>query len=99
MIGLEQAKDVSITPDEHIDITNAHELDMKLSELYENGVKEITINFANVKFIDCYGLGKVLLANKKLSKVQGRLKIVNVTSGHIRHMLETVKLENVLCLD
>ncbi|MEW5919983.1 MAG: STAS domain-containing protein [Bacillota bacterium] len=80
MVVTKVADSAVIMPNKKIDITNSHELSEKLTDLYEAGVKNITIDFTHVCSIDCSGLGKLLLSQKKLKESQGGLRIINVSS-------------------
>ncbi len=88
-----------ITPKDYIDITNAQELWEKMINLCETGCKEITIDFAHVSRIDCSGLGKLLLVQKRLKESQGGLRLINVINPFVRKFFAIVQLEKVITLE
>ncbi len=93
------AENAVISPEGCIDITNSHELWEKLTFLCETGCKDITIDFAHVARIDCSGLGKLLLAQKRLKESRGGLKLINVTNPYVRKLFTLVQLEKVITVE
>ncbi|PKM78992.1 MAG: anti-sigma factor antagonist [Firmicutes bacterium HGW-Firmicutes-13] len=85
--------------EDKINISNSEELKDKLLALYTDGVNMITINFLNVSSIDSSGLGKLLLFQKKLKERQGELKIINVTSEHIRKKFDLINLDEIITIE
>ncbi len=88
-----------ITPENKIDISNCHELKDILLALYNDGVNIVTIDFLKVRSIDSSGMGKILLFQKKLKERQGELKIINITSEHIRKMFALIHLDKVITIE
>lgn len=85
-----------IAPEDFIDITNSHRLWDSLMFLCDAGFKEIWIDFTHVGRIDCSGLGKILLAQKRLKESRGGLKLINVTNPFVRKFFALVQVEKVI---
>lgn len=88
-----------IIPQGRIDITNSQELKDKLLLLYEEGFKNVSIDFTDVTGIDSSGLGKLLLFQKKLKERDGELRVVNITSDYIRKMFNIIHLYKVINIE
>lgn len=85
-----------VTPGERIDITNSDDFKENLLSLYDEGYKDITIDFKEVIGIDSSGLGKLLLFQKKLKERNGKLKIVNVNNDYVKKMFKMIHLNKVI---
>lgn len=89
--------DVAVVyPGTRIDITNSNELKDKLLELYNEGYKNIDVDFDNVDGIDSSGLGKLLLFQKKLKERGGRLKVTNIQDENVKNMFSLIHLDKVV---
>ncbi len=82
-----------------IDLSNSHLLGEKLQVLYDEGFKEITLDFNLVTGIDSSGLGKLLIFQKKLKERGGKLKIINITNEYIRKMFKMIHLYKVIDIE
>ena len=82
-----------------IDLSNAHFFGEKLRAYYEEGIKDITLDFSRVTGIDSSGLGKLLLFQKRLKERGGKLRIINVTSSYIRKMFKMIHLYKVIDIE
>lgn len=91
--------DVTIIPNERIDITNSSEFKQLFLTLYDEGYSNITIDFSNVSGIDSSGLGKLLLFQKKLKERQGELRIINISSEYVRKMFNMIHLYKVINIE
>jgi anti-sigma B factor antagonist len=89
-------KTARIVPEDNIIITNAGELKETLISLINQGVTEITIDFAQVQTIDSSGLGKLLLGQKMLREKDGQLVIENVVSEYIQKMFRMIHLDKII---
>lgn len=85
-----------ITPNETIDISNAHELKEDMLNLYNEGVNNITFDFSRVRSIDSSGLGKLLLFQKKLKERDGEMQIINISSDYVKKMFKMIHLDKVI---
>jgi|GEM_PF-238071 len=81
---------------EKIDISNSEKLKEAIKSVYEQGYNTVILDFAVVKMIDSSGIGKMLLFQNKLKDRGGQLKIVNITSDHIKRMFSMIHLYKVV---
>lgn len=88
-----------VTPSGRIDISNSQDLKQGLLELYDEGVREIVLDFSKVSGIDSSGLGKLLLFQKKLTERRGSIKIVNITNEHVRKLFTMIHLDKVINIE
>ncbi len=88
-----------IYPGGRIDITNSGDLKENLLELYNEGFKNIDVNFEKVDGIDSSGLGKILLFQKKLKERGGRLKVTNIKNENVKNMFTLIHLDKVIEMD
>lgn len=85
-----------VIPHDKIDITNSDDFKNNLLELFDEGYKYITIDFSDVTGIDSSGLGKLLLFQKKLAEVNGKLSVVNVKNEYVSKMFKMIHLDKVI---
>ncbi len=82
-----------------IDLSTSHLLKEKLQMLCEEGRIFITLDFDRVNSIDSSGLGKLLLFHKRLKAHGGELKIVHISSNHVRNIFEMIHLHKVIKIE
>ncbi|MFW5787682.1 MAG: STAS domain-containing protein [Halanaerobiales bacterium] len=87
---------VVISPEGEIDFTNSQTLKRELLDLFNDGYKDVIIDFGDVEGIDSSGLGKLLLFHKKLKEKEGKLTIRNIQSEYIRNMFDMIHLHKVI---
>ncbi len=87
---------VLLMPDGSIDINNSKEYKETFLDLFNKGVRIITIDFSNVTFVDASGLAKLLFMQKLLKEQQGKLRIVNINSSPVALMFERIHLGKVI---
>ncbi|MGI6558447.1 MAG: STAS domain-containing protein [Limnochordia bacterium] len=92
----ETPAEVRVMPGERIVIENAAELKEILINLIDQGARQITVDMGRVKTIDSSGLGKLLLGNKLLKELNGKLIIENITSEYIDKMFRLIHLDEML---
>ncbi len=90
---------VTLIPEGRIDVVNSQNLKQELLNLYNDGVKEIVIDFSKITSIDSSGLGKLLLFQKKLKERGGELRIINVTNDYIQNMFKMIHLNKVIKIE
>ena len=78
----------------NIDIPAAEVFKKKLFQLSENGVKAITIDFANCKSIGSSGIGAIIYFHKQFVETGGKIKIINVNK-QIKSLFKIIKLDNL----
>lgn len=82
--------------EEKVDITNSKQLKEKVLSLIDQGFKKINLDFAQVKMLDSSGIGKLLLSQKKLAEVGGKLCLINVKSDYIKKIIKLIHLDEVI---
>ena len=85
-----------VTPGEKIIIENSGDLKEILINLIDKGARQITIDMGKVKTIDSSGLGKLLLGQKMLKELNGKLIIENITSDYIDKMFRLIHLDKMI---
>lgn len=89
-----------IIPDEKIDRINAEEMREKILEMVEKEkINNIILDFQNVKKINSYGLGKLLLLKKITKENELNLKIDNVNSEEVRKVFGMIDLGETINID
>ena len=93
---LEKANEVVIVALEgEINISNANEIRGIFAKLLQDGEKKILVDFQKVVFIDSSGLAVLIEVLKRLSAVNGKLRVYNV-NHKIREIFEIVKLHKLI---
>jgi len=93
----EEGEEVTVyIEDERIDITNSKQLKDKILLFIEQGFKRINLDFSEVKMIDSSGIGKLLLSQKRLKEVDGKLSLVNIKSDYIKKIIRLIHLDEVI---
>lgn len=87
---------VIISPKENIDFSNSQELKEDLLEVFNDGYKNIVLDFGEIENIDSSGLGKLLLFHKKLKEDDGKIIIQNIQSDYIKNMFEMINLHTII---
>lgn len=64
----------------------------EFKKLVREGVRELTLDFGQVRSIDSVGIGLLVAAHNTLAKVQGVLKVVNV-GPEIHQLLTLMRLD------
>lgn len=84
---------------EKIDLTNSGKLKEVLFSLCEEGHGLIKLDFNKVFSMDSSGLGKLIIAQKKLRDSGGELRIINVKSSSIMDLFHSIDLHKVLIIE
>ena len=82
-----------------VDLINAPEFKQALKSLYEQGYNTIKVDCTNLEMIDSAGLGSLVLFQKKFKERGGELKLVNVCTSYIKHLLHMIDLERVISIE
>ena len=61
-----------------VDATNAKAVQADLEALVADGVTDLTLDFAENKYVSSAGLRAVLSTQKKLTKAGGSMRLINV---------------------
>jgi len=67
-------------------------LQIEIEELYEAGVKEITLDLEKVGIVDSTGIGFMIRIQNTLEKDGGKLVLINVHDD-IKRMLQIMRLD------
>jgi anti-anti-sigma factor len=78
----------------HIDWEDAHVLDTSISELVNDGVKDIVIDLKSVDFICSGGIGAIVYNLGRIRENKGALYII-VGNDYINYIFETLKFDVV----
>ncbi|KPI16550.1 anti-anti-sigma regulatory factor, SpoIIAA [Actinobacteria bacterium OV450] len=70
-----------------IDILSAPQLRVALDEALSDGARVVELDFSEVDFCDCYGLGVLLEARRRATAQGTALRLVSVTSPLVRRLL------------
>lgn len=85
-----------LIPGEELDLTNINELENEFKKLVEQGIKEIVLDFKNLKKIDSSGLGKVLHFNKVIEDKGGNLIIENINSEYVERVFKMIEINDII---
>ncbi|BDU50643.1 STAS domain-containing protein [Haliovirga abyssi] len=85
-------------PTEEIEVYNASEIREELSEMIDNGVKEIIIDLRNVEYVDSSGLGVLVSTMKRLKKINGKMILLSPKNA-IKQVLELTSLDKVFTIE
>ncbi|MFF8268464.1 STAS domain-containing protein [Streptomyces sp. NPDC016562] len=70
-----------------LDIQSAPRLRVILDEALSDGARVVELDFSEVEFCDCYGLGVLLEARRRAGERGTVLRVVSVTSPLVRRLL------------
>lgn len=79
-----------------LDTTTAPELEEALNGALDN-ITELVYDFTGLEYVSSAGL-RVLLANQKVMKTKGEMKITNVNQG-IMEVFEVTGFSNILTIE
>ncbi|SRR6056297_76231 len=85
-----------IIPGEKIDLTNSNNLKEEGMKLIEKEIKNIFLDFKNVKEIDSSAIGKILLLIKLTKENNINLIIENVNSNYVEKVFNMLDLGEVV---
>lgn len=88
--------EVVIKPIGSIDFSNSQNLKKDLLDVFDEGYKNVRLNFEKVSSIDSSGLGKLLLFHKRLREENGKLIIENVSNNYVKNMFDVINLHKVI---
>ena len=92
MVKAKKTTKKTVKPGKDIVASMAEDFRKKLLKLVDQGIKSLTIDFANVRMVDSVGLGVLIAAHNSLKEVGGSLNIKNV-SEDIYKLLKTMRLD------
>ncbi len=101
MIEFTQAGDItiaSIVDTNRINTVNAASIKKELSEKIGTPKSHLTIDLANIKFIDSTGIGVLLSALKNSRENQGSFAIKNV-NPEVMKLLVLMKLDKIIDIE
>ena len=68
----------------------------QLGGYIERGHNRISMDFSNVEYIDCMGLGTLVFINERIRKRGGRISICGL-QGRVKRLFELTRLEDMFC--
>ena len=83
--------------EDKLDSTIAPQLKTEFLTLNAEGVKNIILDFSDVKYSDSSGLSAILVANRICSQAGGLFVMVSI-SDHVRKLITISQLDKVLTL-
>jgi len=83
--------------EDKLDSTIAPQLKTEFLTLNAEGVKNIILDFSDVKYSDSSGLSAILVANRICSQAGGLFVMVGI-SDHVRKLITISQLDKVLTL-
>ena len=81
-----------------LDTNTSPELEKKIAELFDKGVKVITFDFNDLEYISSAGLRVLLSTQKQINNMVGEMKIVNI-SNDIREIFNMTGFNDFLTLE
>ncbi len=87
-----EEKKATITPGQDLVSGHVQSFKNELTQLINDGVKDMVIDLSNVEMLDSFGIGVILYTFKNLRKNSGSLKIVKA-SDDILHMFTLISLD------
>ena len=78
-----------------LDSMSAPELDKRLTDLIENGTRQIAVDLAGIDYVSSAGLRVFLSATKRLKQSQGKLTLAN-PSAQVQQILDIAGFASIL---
>lgn len=70
-------------------------LRIAFNNLFDKGKKNIILDMSQVEVINSYGIGKILICNKKLQEEKGKLTILGA-NGFVEEIFKLLMLDKIL---
>lgn len=81
-----------------IDLYNAQDIKVKITEFIEKNIDNIVLDFDGVRNIDSSGMGVLIYSAYKLKEAGGKLNVVNATE-RIKKIFDVTKLGDTVEYD
>lgn len=72
-------------------------LRIAFDSLFNQGKKRITLDMSKVKIINSYGIGKILICDKKLKDDSGEL-VIKEANGFVDEIFKLLMLDKILVI-
>lgn len=82
---------VVIAPEGELDVSNVPELQQAFHQIVNDGSKKVVFDLNNVTYMDSSALGVLVSGLKELRKINGTLKIANL-SGNVERIFKLTRL-------
>lgn len=82
---------------ENLNAKNAPSLKTQFVILKDEGVKNLILNLANVRYVDSSGLSAILVANRLWGE-NGSFVLTGVDHENVSKLIEISRLNSVLCI-
>ncbi|OEF95885.1 STAS domain-containing protein [Desulfuribacillus alkaliarsenatis] len=90
------SKNIRLIADERMELRTVKSLRCELEGCIKRGYEDITIDFRNVKMIDCSAIGVIIAFHKKLKRLNGSIHLENVRSAHVQNLFNALRLSSIL---
>jgi anti-sigma B factor antagonist len=90
---------VVIKVDCRLDIDNSRKLKVQLTDVFEQGAKNVELDFSETESVDSSGLGKILLFSEKFKDAGGGLKIANVNNSKVAQLFRLINLDKFINIE
>ncbi len=77
------------------DMKSGEEFKASLMELYNNGEKEIVIDFGDINLINSHGIGKILMFYKRLKQIGGNMYVMPL-KGNMKEIFDSLMLNKII---
>jgi anti-anti-sigma factor len=77
------------------DMKSGEEFKAALMDIYNNGEKEIVIDFGNINLINSHGIGKILMFYKRLKQIGGNMYVMPL-KGSMKEIFESLMLNQII---
>ena len=78
-----------------VDMKSGEDFKAALTELYNQGEKEIVLDFSGIQWINSHGIGKILMFYKRFREIGGRLYVTPL-NGSMKEIFETLMLDRLI---
>lgn len=78
-----------------VDMKSGEAFKAALSDLYQQGEKEIVLDFRGIQWINSHGIGKILMFYKRFQEVGGKLYVAPL-NGSMKEIFETLMLDRLI---
>jgi anti-sigma B factor antagonist len=78
-----------------VDMKSGEAFKAALTELYNQGEKEIVLDFRGIQCINSHGIGKILMFYKRFHEIGGKLYVAPL-HGSMKEIFETLMLDKLI---
>ena len=78
-----------------VDLKSGEDFKAALTELFNQGEKEIVLDFGGIQRINSHGIGKILMFYKRFQGIGGKLYVAPL-NGSMKEIFETLMLDKLI---